>query len=61
MTASRPKKLQTGILQPEITSFRLHLKACGKADKTVSTYTEARAGSPPPTFWSKPAARGGNR
>ena len=41
MTAPRPKKLQAGILQPEITSFRLHLKACGKADRTILTYTEA--------------------
>ena len=37
----RPKQLDAGCLQPEISSFRLHLAAEGKACKTVRTYTEA--------------------
>ncbi|MGH3288657.1 MAG: tyrosine-type recombinase/integrase [Streptosporangiaceae bacterium] len=46
MTAphSRPrqgKDLDAGVLQPEISSFGLHLAAEGKAGKTVRTYTEA--------------------
>jgi hypothetical protein len=41
-TRSRqPKPLDAGIFQPEISSFRLHLAAEGKAAKTVRTYTEA--------------------
>jgi integrase/recombinase XerD len=46
MTASQsasrtPKQLDAGSFQPEISSFRLHLAAEGKAAKTVHTYTEA--------------------
>jgi site-specific recombinase XerD len=46
MTASeahfwQPKPLDAGGFQPEISSFRLHLAAEGKAAKTVRTYTEA--------------------
>ena len=37
----QPKQLDAGSLQPEISSFRLHLAAEGKAAKTVRTYTEA--------------------
>src|ERR1700686_2890873 len=41
-SASRkPKQLDAGSFQPEISSFRLHLAAEGKAGKTVRTYTEA--------------------
>jgi hypothetical protein len=41
-SASRkPKQLEAGSFQPEISSFRLHLAAEGKAAKTVRTYTEA--------------------
>jgi site-specific recombinase XerC len=41
-TRSRqPKPLDAGIFQPEISSFRLHLAAEGKAGQTVRTYTEA--------------------
>jgi site-specific recombinase XerD len=41
-TRSRqPKPLDAGIFQPEISSFRLHLAAEGKAAKTVRAYTEA--------------------
>lgn len=36
-----PKLLDAGGFQPEISSFRLHLAAEGKAAKTVRTYTEA--------------------
>jgi hypothetical protein len=36
-----PKPLEAGSFQPEISSFRLHLAAEGKAVKTVRTYTEA--------------------
>jgi site-specific recombinase XerD len=35
------KQLDARCLQPEISSFRLHLAAEGKAAKTVRTYTEA--------------------
>ena len=35
------KQLDAGCFQPEISSFRLHLAAEGKAAKTVRTYTEA--------------------
>ena len=35
------KQLDAGGFQPEISSFRLHLAAEGKAAKTVRTYTEA--------------------
>jgi hypothetical protein len=37
----QPKLLDAGCFQPEISSFRLHLAAEGKAAKTVRTYTEA--------------------
>ena len=37
----QPKLLDAGCLQPEISSFRLHLAAEGKAARTVRTYTEA--------------------
>ena len=37
----QPKQLDAGCLQPEISSFRLHLAAEGKAVRTVQTYTEA--------------------
>jgi len=41
-SASRtPKQLDAGSFQSEISSFRLHLAAEGKAAKTVRTYTEA--------------------
>jgi hypothetical protein len=41
-SASRtPEQLDAGCFQPEISSFRLHLAAQGKAGKTVRTYTEA--------------------
>src|SRR6266699_1728763 len=35
------KRLDAGCFQPEISSFRLHLAAEGKACKTARTYTEA--------------------
>ena len=37
--------------QPEISSFRLHLAAEGKAPKTIQAYTDALACTPttPPT------------
>ena len=46
MTAPRPrtrqpKQLDAGILQAEISSFRLRLAAEGKSAKTIRTYTEA--------------------
>jgi integrase/recombinase XerD len=46
MTALRPrpgqpKPLDAGVFQAEISSFRLHLAAEGKAAKTIRTYTEA--------------------
>ena len=37
----QPKQLDAGDLQPEISSFRLHLAAEGKAARTVRTYVEA--------------------
>ena len=37
----QPKQLDAGCLQAEISSFRLHLAAEGKAARTVRTYTEA--------------------
>jgi site-specific recombinase XerD len=39
--SGKPKQLGAGSFQPEISSFRLHLAAEGKAAKTVRTYTEA--------------------
>jgi site-specific recombinase XerD len=39
--SGRPKPLDAGMFEPEISSFRLHLAAEGKAVKTVLTYTEA--------------------
>ena len=46
MTAPRPrfrkpKQLDAGIFQAEISSFALRLAAEGKAAKTIRTYTEA--------------------
>ena len=46
MTAPQPhrrysKQLDAGLFQAEISSFRLHLAAEGKAAKTIRTYTEA--------------------
>jgi hypothetical protein len=35
------KRLDAGCFQPEISSFRLHLAAEGKAARTARTYTEA--------------------
>ncbi len=35
------KRLDAGCFQPEISSFRLHLAAEGKAAMTARTYTEA--------------------
>jgi site-specific recombinase XerD len=37
----QPRQLDAGDLQPEISSFRLHLAAEGKAPATVRTYIEA--------------------
>src|SRR5215472_14770650 len=37
----QPKPLDAGGFQPEISSFRLHLAAEGKATRTVRAYTEA--------------------
>ena len=37
----QPKQPGAGCFQPEISSFRLHLAAEGKAARTVRTYTEA--------------------
>jgi hypothetical protein len=37
----QPKPLDAGGLQPEVSSFRLHLAAEGKAVGTVRTCTEA--------------------
>jgi hypothetical protein len=37
----QPKALDAGCFQPEVSSFRLHLAAEGKAAKTVRTYVEA--------------------
>jgi Phage integrase, N-terminal SAM-like domain len=39
--SGQPKQLDAGGFQPEVSSFRLHLAAEGKAVKTVRTYTEA--------------------
>jgi site-specific recombinase XerD len=39
----RRKRLDAGVFQPEIGSFRLHLAAEGKAARTVRTYTGAVA------------------
>ena len=47
--SGKPKQLDAGCFQPEISSFRLHLAAEGKAAKTVRTYTEAVAWFAPPT------------
>jgi Phage integrase, N-terminal SAM-like domain len=38
-----PKQLDAGCLQPEFSSFGLHLAAEGSAARTVRTYTEAVA------------------
>jgi site-specific recombinase XerC len=48
MTASQsrprqPRPMNAGALQPEISSFRLHLAAEAKAPKTITTYAEAVA------------------
>jgi integrase/recombinase XerD len=37
----QPKQLDAGEFQPEISSFRLHLAAEGKAARTIRAYTEA--------------------
>jgi site-specific recombinase XerD len=37
----QPKQLDAGKFQPEISSFRLHLAAEGKAARTIRAYTEA--------------------
>jgi len=37
----QPKQLDAGMLQPEVSSFRLYLAAEGKAARTLRTYTEA--------------------
>jgi site-specific recombinase XerD len=37
----QPKQLDAGSFQPEISSFRLHLAAEGKAARTIRAYTEA--------------------
>ena len=37
----RRKPLAAGVFQPEISSFRLHLAAEGKAAKTIRNYVEA--------------------
>ena len=37
----QPRPMDAGRFQPEISSFRLHLAAAGKAPKTIQTYTEA--------------------
>jgi len=39
----QPKQLDAGDLQPEISSFGLHLAAEGKAARTIRTYVEAVA------------------
>jgi integrase len=39
--SGQTKSLDAGMFQPEISSFRLHLAAEGKAARTVRTYTEA--------------------
>jgi hypothetical protein len=39
----QPKQLDAGDLQPEISSFGLHLAAEGKAARTIRTYMEAVA------------------
>jgi site-specific recombinase XerD len=39
--SGQPKPLDAGRFQPEVSSFRLHLAAEGKAAKTARTYTEA--------------------
>jgi integrase len=39
--SGQTKPLDAGMFQPEISSFRLHLAAEGKAARTVRTYTEA--------------------
>ena len=46
MTAPRPrtrqsKQLDAGIIQAEISSFRLHLAAGNESAKTIRTYTKA--------------------
>jgi site-specific recombinase XerD len=37
----QPRRMDAGVLEPEIGSFRLHLAAEGKSSKTIRTYTEA--------------------
>jgi site-specific recombinase XerD len=39
--SGQPKQLDAGGFQPEVSSFRLHLAAEGKAAETVRAYTEA--------------------
>ena len=59
------KDLDTGVLQPEISSFRLCLAAEGKSAKTIRTYCEAvqwfaaahRAGQAARTGWDQVRGR----
>lgn len=39
--SGQPRRLDAGVLEPEIGSFRLHLAAEGKSPKTIRTYTDA--------------------
>ena len=57
----QPKPLDAGCFQPEISSFRLHLAAEGKAAKTVRTYTEAVQWFAAAHLLREPAARAGRR
>ena len=70
MTASQSgsrqaKQLDARGWQPEISSFRLHLAAEGKAARTVRTYTEAvqwfAAGRRPPAPGAGPHQLGGGQ
>jgi hypothetical protein len=48
---SRPRKqLDAGVFQPEISSFRLHLAAEGKAAKTIRlpAWSQLQRAGPPP-------------
>ena len=48
-SARQPRQMDAGPLLSEIMSFRLHLAAEDKSAKTIRTYSEAAAGSPPLT------------
>lgn len=39
--SGQPRRMDAGVLEPEIVSFRLHLAAEGKSPKTIRTYTDA--------------------